>query len=93
MKIVINKCYGGFSLSKEAYDELGIPWDDYGYKYSHDYGKRAASELIAVIEKLGEKASGSCANLQVVEIPDNVEWTIEEYDGREWVSEVHQTWG
>jgi hypothetical protein len=25
-------------------------------------------------------------------VPDGVEWTVEEYDGREWVAEVHRTW-
>jgi hypothetical protein len=28
----------------------------------------------------------------VVTIPDDVAWTIEEYDGNEWVAEVHRTW-
>lgn len=27
MKIVINRCYGGFGLSEAAYDKLGIGWD------------------------------------------------------------------
>lgn len=26
------------------------------------------------------------------DIPDDVEWEIEEYDGLEWVSEKHRTW-
>ena len=33
MKIVINTCYGGYGLSKAAYDELGLEWDGYGSKY------------------------------------------------------------
>lgn len=49
--------------------------------------------LIKTIEELGtEKASGRFAKLEIVEIPDDVEWTIEENDGAEWVSEVHRTW-
>ena len=32
------------------------------------------------------------SDLKVVEIPDDVEWEIEEYDGNEWVSEVHRCW-
>ena len=27
-----------------------------------------------------------------VEIPDDVEWQIEEYDGTEHISEKHRTW-
>lgn len=58
-----------------------------------DYGDRADSDLIATIEELGlEKASGRYASLTIVEIPDDIEWTIEEYDGIEWVSEKHRTW-
>ena len=48
--------------------------------------------LIKVIEKLGEKANGRHAKLKIVKIPDNTKWTIEEYDGIEWVSEEHNTW-
>jgi hypothetical protein len=28
----------------------------------------------------------------VVEIPDGIEWSIQEYDGLEWVAEKHRTW-
>ena len=49
--------------------------------------------LIKVIEHFGsEVASGSFAELEIVEIPDDVDWTIEEYDGNEWIAEVHRTW-
>ena len=48
--------------------------------------------LIQVVKKLGDKANGMCAKLKIVEIPKNVEWVIEEYDGIEWVSEKHRTW-
>jgi hypothetical protein len=27
-----------------------------------------------------------------VDIPLDIQWTIEEYDGDEWVAEVHRTW-
>jgi len=53
---------------------------------------RADPHLIRVIEELGAEANGSCANLQIVEVPINVKWTINEYDGMEWVAEVHRTW-
>lgn len=49
-------------------------------------------ELIKVVEEMGDAANGSCANLKIVEIPDDVEWDVEEYDGNEWISEKHSTW-
>lgn len=48
--------------------------------------------LVEVVEKLGEKANGFCASLKVVEIPEGVDWYVEEYDGNEWVAEKHRTW-
>lgn len=89
MKVVINNCYGGFSLSKEVYDYLGLKWDGYGLRKI----ARNDPKLIEAVEQLGiEKASGEVAKLKIVEIPDDVEWTIEQYDGLEWVSEKHRTW-
>jgi len=29
---------------------------------------------------------------KVVEIPDDIEFVIEEYDGIEWVAEKHRVW-
>jgi hypothetical protein len=48
--------------------------------------------VIRVIEELGAEANGRCASLKVVEIPDDVEWEIDEYDGWEHVAEKHRTW-
>ena len=48
--------------------------------------------LVKTVLELGEKADGDHANLKVVEIPGDVDWCIEEYDGKEWVAEVHRTW-
>lgn len=44
------------------------------------------------MEQLGEAADGDYAELKVVEIPDDVQWIVEEYDGAEWVAEKHRTW-
>lgn len=123
MKVAINKCYGGFGLSEEAFerlielgmtvcstDEEGIDDADIGmwtekddirfmgkYYFSkiRDYESefRTNPLLIQVIEELGDKASGRFSKLSIVEIPDDVEFTIEEYDGFEHVAEVHRTWG
>lgn len=48
--------------------------------------------LIQVVKELGERASGSCAKLKVVEIPNDVAYEIGEYDGIEHVYENHRTW-
>jgi len=48
--------------------------------------------LVEVVEVLGEAANGFAASLKIVEIPEDVEWCVEENDGREWVSEKHRTW-
>lgn len=48
--------------------------------------------LVRVVEELGDKASGKFAELKVVEIPDDVEWQIEQYDGCEHVAEKHRIW-
>lgn len=53
---------------------------------------RADPVLVQVVEELGELADGRYATLKVVEIPDDVKWQIEEYDGSEWVAEKHRTW-
>ena len=48
--------------------------------------------IIEVVETLGDAASGKYAKLKVVEIPDDVEWQIAEYDGTEHIAEKHRTW-
>jgi hypothetical protein len=89
MKIVINRCYGGFGLSKDAYEFLGKEWDGYGFASCI---KRTDPKLVECVETLGSKANGNFANLKVVEIPNDVTWEIDEYDGMETIEEVHRTW-
>jgi hypothetical protein len=48
--------------------------------------------LVQAVEELGAVACGAHAELAVVEIPDGVEWCIEEYDGAEHIAEKHRTW-
>lgn len=66
------------------------------YTREHFYARdlpRDDAQLVHVVEELGAKeASGDYAELKIVEIPDNVEWEIAEYDGSEWVSEKHRVW-
>lgn len=48
--------------------------------------------LVRVVEEMGSAADGPCASLKVIEIPDDVAWVIEDYDGSEHVAETHRTW-
>ena len=141
-KVVINGCYGGFSLSKEGmkrYCEIkNIPcWieEDKKFKsmglftvwttspdqrieskegedfyvlsmeerkaYNEAYSAqtiyhrdiaRDDPALVQLVEENAELYAGRCAELIVVEIPDDVQWEIEEYDGNEHVAEAHRTW-
>ena len=61
------------------------------YSFSGD-DKRTDPELISVIEDWGVAANGSCSKLEVVEIPDDVNWKISDYDGLETIEEVHRSW-
>ena len=140
MKVVINRCYGGFGLSHDAfmrYFEIkGITvypeqstdnwkfwtyWtvkpedrieskegkafyvmsieDRIAYNKAHSeqtvYDRDIARHdlaLVQVVEELGDKANGIHAELTIVEIPDDVKYTIEEYDGNEHIAETHRTW-
>ena len=137
MKVVINECWGGFGLSKDAIKrlvELGdthikkmtneeyygntarasgttikeererdMKWSpqlfldsdlDHIYSDEHRWKDelRSCSLLVQVVEELKDKADAEHANLIVVEVPDNIEYEIDEYDGQETVDEKHRSW-
>lgn len=142
MKIAINRCYGGFSLSDKAIEmimkrkglechryictkyysrdgvneyikvipnnskcdsthiyyltkDLGKTIDKLPKKYYWYYDsklERTDEDLIAVIEELGADVNGSFGNIRIVEIPDDVDWEIDDYDGMETIEEVHRSW-
>lgn len=136
MKIVINRCFGGFGLSERAYErliELGasrVPyisthhtygqervvvdyehpecvWDESHRtaerqrslvrlcgRYSSEWFRKHREDdlLVRVVEELGDAANGSFAKLKVVDVPDGIEWEIDEYDGQERVAEAHRSW-
>lgn len=120
MKIAINRCYGGFSLSPKAEYEVLKRMGYENIKYLNDkkeevslgsdswfcnfysngeyisFGRddenRTNPHLIAVIEEMGEEADGTFASLEIIEIPDDVSWYIDDYDGMETVRENHRSW-
>lgn len=81
MFIVLNKCYGGFSVSDSLASACGT--------WSHDEDLRFNPIVISAVQQDSEAASGYAANLEVVEIPDNAtDYEIDEYDGYETVTYV-----
>lgn len=136
-KVILNKCFGGFDVSKEAYmlyakkkgltlylyesefinrkfiykkvnddnsifrhyfikdmgDNVEISNEDYEkYCLYLKDGHREDPILIEVVEELGEKASGRFGDLKVVEIPDDLEYVIDEYDGIETLHQKVEEW-
>jgi hypothetical protein len=83
---------------RETFNKLSLnERQEYNKKYSAQIFnwyliERNDPALIQVVEELGEKSFGQHSKLSIVEIPDDVSWTIEEYDGSEWVAETHRTW-
>ena len=53
---------------------------------------RCDSSLVQLVEKLGDDAGGKWSDLKVIEIPDDIDWHIAEYDGYEYIAEDHRTW-
>jgi hypothetical protein len=101
MKIVINRCFGGFGLSDKACERMielgyeGLTKSERsigGSYYGHYIIERNNPLLVQVVEELGKEADGFCAELGIVTIPDDVDWYIHEYDGLEHVAENHRTW-
>jgi len=90
-KIVINRCFGGFSLSEEAIKHYAQLKGLTAVLSYHDLA-RDDPHLVATVEALGEAANGRLAELQVVAIPDNITWYIHDYDGLEHIAENHRTW-
>lgn len=87
MKIAINSCYGGFELSENAIQLLAL----YGVE-NYSRLNRNNDLLIHVIEELGDEANTSVSKLKIIDIPDDIDWEITEYDGYEQVEEEHRVW-
>lgn len=92
MKVVINNRYGGFGLSEEAWAKLKSLGIQSHYDNNNDPKFRSSPELLSVVEELGDRVNDKYSKLKIIEIPDDVEWHIEEYDGWESVHEKHRSW-
>lgn len=149
MKVVINKCHGGFGISNEAmaklikkesdvldieslenwsrdsgcpenieeycdnrdpksldkkkidgktyYIDMGVFLDfEDGLYYrldSYDMETRTHEDLIELVEQMGDNVNGYYSELKIVEIPDDIDWKISEFDGMERIEEKHRSWG
>lgn len=91
MKVVLNGCYGGFGLSKEAVALLTSR--GYDAKHKDSDVLRVSPEVISVVEELRERASASGSSLYVVKVPlPQDQWHVDDYDGCERVRENHRVW-
>lgn len=81
MKIVIHAAYGGFRIPAPVCRTLKVT----------EYDRNVLRNDPVLVEYV-EKNADAALPLKIVEIPDDVDWYIEEYDGNEWVAERHRTW-
>lgn len=86
MKVLYNTSYGGFRFSEEFVEEYNKRYPDskiptWAYNLS-----RTEPNAIALFEEKGSDwSSNMCSKIAVEEIPDDVEYRIDEYDGMEAV--------
>lgn len=97
MKIVKNACFGGYGLSDLALSRLSEITGKTLNQCKTDYvwggdKARTAPELVQVVEELGDDANDWASKLVIVDVPDDVDWVIEDYDGYETIEEVHRSW-
>jgi hypothetical protein len=55
------------------------------YFYDHEIEDRTDPILVQVVEELGDKANGSCAELFIRELTPGTRYLLREYDGLEWI--------
>ena len=86
MKVIINTDFGGFGLSRKALElykqRTGTE------KRMPTYGEEEYRDdpvMVSIVEELGEEANDKYADLEVVDIPDEYNYTIDEYDGLEHI--------
>ena len=137
MKVILNKCYGGFGVSDAGYrlyaQKKGIDLFAYAFEgyscsryvrvdkpcndksmlnyFTSDFGKHVGKDgldwkkalylnegyrddpvLIEVVEELGSAADGAYAKLKVVDIPDGLDYVINDYDGIERLHQRVREW-
>lgn len=83
----------GSGLDKHDFYRKGHAGEDEHFLWYYDLAQdRTDADLIAIVEELGQRANTRTSELKIVEIPDDVQFHIHEYDGLEHVAENHRTW-
>jgi len=84
MTIIINTCYGGYSIPDEFLTSIGIDLEDYD---AIDAIERTDERFIKWLRDRGGVFEGDFSELRVVEIPDEAtDWEMDEYDGMESIT-------
>ncbi len=87
-EVLFNRCYGGFSFSKQAmreyFEKTGLVHEE------HNQGRdisRTDPVMIEIVKRLGKEASGTHANIDIHHVPKKYKdfFFISEYDGYESV--------
>jgi hypothetical protein len=82
MRILLNRCYGGFGFSDEFIEFL----KSHGITKHNGLDVRTDERIIDLAMEFGlEKASGPRAKLKIREIPPFYEYEVDEYDGQEFL--------
>jgi hypothetical protein len=79
-----------FTLTKDLGEITNdLPDDDFFMMSSVE---RNDPDLIAALETCAGNRDTNVSKIEIVEIPDDVKYTIEDYDGVESIHEVHRSW-
>lgn len=84
INILINRCFGGYSLSEEAAEATSHIADRYKLE---SFSYRTNPEILRIFDEMGSEAfSGHCSEIEKVSLPEETtDWMITEYDGCEEV--------
>ena len=98
IEVVINKCFGGFALSEARMARYAVlkgvtahP-DDENFPIQQWGIPRDDPDLVSVVQQLPEDEGIVGTDLRVIEIPDGIEWQIEEWDGSEFIVDKNRIW-
>lgn len=80
-----------FHYSKKDLGKTTNKLNDKDYFGDYDI-KRDDGVLVKVVKELKSEANGEHSELNIVKIPSDVEWEIDDYDGIETIHEKHRSW-
>ncbi len=95
-----------FHRLRELGNAVAVAETDYGERYDGGLGSkrdvlgdafcriipRNDTDLLTVIDEMGQEAAGTGCKLGIAEVPDDVDWEVVADDGFEWIAEKHRTW-